>query len=597
MADPIVLVVDDEPNVVRLCQRLLERSNWQVIVATSPSQALAILARQVVDLLLVDMRMPGLDGFQLISLARRHQPDLTAVVMTGYGTLDVAIAALQQGVDGLILKPFTNAELVQGVQRAMQESQNKRDAARLAALRPLFNVVEALFSETDPRRWQDLVLQVTCKQLRCETAGLYWLDDETDNYRLKASRGAQAPESVKAEWMRSALARGGLTGGALMGDGLAGGDLNGGTLSRSPVVGGALSGDVLPGDTSPGDDLAGGGLSDGGQPGGVLHIKVDTPMDLALKELCAEHGFASIVCAPFSTKGASGLLMAARRRDQSVFREVDLELMLILARQASAALENARLYEELRSTLKRVEKSQRVMLQAEKIAAAGRLTASIAHEINNPLQSLHNCLHLVGRKELSESERLKYLHMAQSELDRLMSTVQRMLDLYRPGARDRQLCDLNEQIKRAAALMEPQFQKNNIIIHCKFAPKLPLVMAVANQIQQVLLNLLINSVEAMPGGGEITITTAYGPQGQRGKDTQRPGVQILISDTGVGIPESEREQIFEPFISTKENGTGLGLAVSYGIVVAHGGTITLVDRPGPGACFRIILPEENRNES
>jgi two-component system NtrC family sensor kinase len=274
-------------------------------------------------------------------------------------------------------------------------------------------------------------------------------------------------------------------------------------------------------------------------------------------------------------------------------------MALILARQAGAALENARLYTELRSYIHQVERSQHAMLQAEKMAAAGRLTASIAHEINNPLQSLHNCLHLAGRKELSAAERQKYLEMSQSELDRLMATVQRMLDYYRPGARDRQWTDLNEVVQRVVVLTETQLNKNNIQIQACLAANLPKVMIVPSQIQQVLLNLVINSMEAMPDGGEIKIKT-LSAQSERQEHPESledgfetvSGIDILVEDSGPGVAAEDRERIFEPFVSTKENGTGLGLAVSYGIVAAHGGTLSLVNGGGKGACFRITLPEE-----
>src|SRR5512138_2559978 len=120
MPEASVLIVDDEPNVVRLCRRLLERDGYHIMMATEPSQGLSILTNQPVDLLLVDIRMPGMDGFQLLSTAHRYQPDLAALIMTGYGTLDTAMAALQQGADGLLLKPFRNVELIDAVHHALE---------------------------------------------------------------------------------------------------------------------------------------------------------------------------------------------------------------------------------------------------------------------------------------------------------------------------------------------------------------------------------------------------------------------------------------------------------------------------------------------
>jgi two-component system NtrC family sensor kinase len=283
---------------------------------------------------------------------------------------------------------------------------------------------------------------------------------------------------------------------------------------------------------------------------------------------------------PVLVKNSHFVFWAARLPGESAFRASDLEMFVILARQATVALENARLHAELRAYIRQVEESQRALVQAEKMAMVGRLTASIAHEINNPLQAVQNCLHLAGRSELPEADRQKYQELAQSELERLMHTVQRMLDFYRPGAVDRKATDINEIVNRMLVLVETQLDERKIHIRKKLAGRMPPVLIVKDQIQQVLLNLVLNAAEAMPAGGELFINTL----------ATRKAIEVTIEDTGPGIPAIEREHIFEPFVSTKEDGTGLGLAVSYGIVAAHGGSLELVQGKGPGACFRVTLP-------
>lgn len=267
----------------------------------------------------------------------------------------------------------------------------------------------------------------------------------------------------------------------------------------------------------------------------------------------------------------SSVILSARRYQ---------ELQERIEAQHEAEIRLKQLYAELQLSMESLEKSQKALLQAEKMAAAGRLTASIAHEINNPLQSLSNCLHLVGRNELPPEVREKYRQSAETELDRLMVIVQRMLDLYRPGARERQWTDLEEVFTHVLTLFEPQMHRANVSVHTHFANDLPNAWVVSSQIQQVILNLMLNAVEAMPNGGEIFIDV--GPC--------KEGAEIILADTGDGILESERERIFEPFVSTKENGTGLGLSVSYGIIQAHGGTIELLPVREKGASFRIVLP-------
>ena len=534
MNDRVILVVDDEPSVVQLCRRLLEKASLNVIPVTSPSQALAILARQPVDLLLADIRMPGLDGFQLLQLARNHQPDVATVIMTGFGTVEMAISALRRGADGLILKPFDNLELVQTVENVLAESEHKREIARVRSLRPLFRITETLFSETDFELLKNLIVNVIVDHMNCTIAGLYQKDRKNGAYQIRAWKGSELKTESSIQ-IQSLLAKA--------------------NQEQSPFI-----------FTSDGIEAKG-------------H-----------KNLLEDNDLGSLLCVPFSMSEETWVLVTGRSIKQEIFNEADREMFLILSRQAGLALENARLYAELRSYVKKLESAQHALSQAEKMASAGRLTASIAHEINNPLQSLHNCLHLAGRQELPQNEREKNLQLAQSELERLMVIVRRMLDFYRPGLRDRKLVAINELLKRVLDLLSPQLSKSAISVQYELSPDLPPVMAVDDQIKQVLINLILNSMEAMPSGGEIYITTSAGSDEYIADDTLPAGVEIIIRDTGSGIPESEKDKIFEPFVSSKEHGTGLGLTVSYGIITAHGGRLDLIDCGSQGACFRIVLP-------
>ena len=252
----------------------------------------------------------------------------------------------------------------------------------------------------------------------------------------------------------------------------------------------------------------------------------------------------------------------------------------ILARQSAAAVENARLYDEQRAYIRKIEESQTALLQAEKMAAAGRLSASIAHEVNNPLQSVQNCLHLAGREDLPEQKRKEYFDLARMELERLSLTVRRMLDFYRPGAVKPELVNLHELLNYVLTLMQKQLSERGVQLKVQLPSAMTQVVAVNNQIQQVFINLILNSFDAMPDGGRLTIT---------GRPVNG-GIEILFQDSGPGVPTDQQKNIFEPFFSTKEGGTGLGLTVSYNIVTAHGGTLELLTNHGRGACFRLFLP-------
>lgn len=539
---PVILVVDNEPNILRLCQNLLERENFVVIATNQTHQAISTVAHQRVDLLLVDIRMPDADGFQILTMARQHRPDLPVVIMTGFGTVETAISALNRGADGLVLKPFSASNLVEAVKHALQVSLDKREVARWQALRPLFDVTEQLFSRPEPDYLYQLIVELVYDLLECSYTVIYQQND-LNTLSGPVDQWVNPPPSMDIEKL----------------------------AERGILVGSRRLIEMA-------TDLQ----------GETFYSSRQGTQDLRLITWLRELELSSVLGTPLATQPAGRMLVAVRDADRPGFTRADQELFMILARQAGAALENARLYSELKESLKNIEMSQQALIESEKQAAAGRLTAAIAHEINNPLQALQNCLDLVSRKNLTQGERTHYLDMAQSELVRLMSTVQRMLDFYRPGVRDRKSTQVNDLLDRVLALLKPQLDELGIIVHCDLDPKLPLVLVVANQIQQVFFNLLINAMEAIPDGGEIWVQTRYLNK------LKPPAIEIIIEDSGPGIPESQRINLYKPVESTKEKGTGLGLSVSYGIMTAHGGKITLLDGRGRGASFQLILPEGDK---
>src|SRR5512133_947659 len=183
-----VLVVDDEPGIAALCKRILSRAGYDVTSLTDPRAAIEHLQENRVDLLVVDIRMPEVDGFDVISRTQMVQPDVATLVMTGFGTVETAIRALRQGVDGLLLKPFNKSEeLLQAVQQALADNQRKRDTARVVALRPLFNVTETLFAETDRARLLELIVNAICEHLHCSNVAYYQV--ENGNVSAIAQRG------------------------------------------------------------------------------------------------------------------------------------------------------------------------------------------------------------------------------------------------------------------------------------------------------------------------------------------------------------------------------------------------------------------------
>lgn len=231
---------------------------------------------------------------------------------------------------------------------------------------------------------------------------------------------------------------------------------------------------------------------------------------------------------------------------------------------------------------------EQILFDSEKLAATGRLAASIAHEINNPLEAIKNALYLLTNKIPPDDANAKFLQIATKETDRVSRILRQMLGFYRPPKMEP--TDINRLIEESEALIEKHLRQNCIKIDNELDPRLPLVIASADQIKQVLLNLLMNAQQAMPEGGTISVSTRVS-HGAEPEFLMSDSVHIQIRDTGNGIPEEHLPHIFEPFFSTKdEKGTGLGLWVSQGIVQAHGGSIKLRSREGRGTTFSVALP-------
>jgi two-component system NtrC family sensor kinase len=302
----------------------------------------------------------------------------------------------------------------------------------------------------------------------------------------------------------------------------------------------------------------------------------------------------SEICVAIKDGGEVLGIIDVESRQQNAFTHNDLIAMEALAGILSSVITSAKQYQRLQETVKQLQltetelkarmEAQRAaeakLIQAEKMATAGRLSASIAHELNNPLQAVQNCLHLAGREDLPQEKRNEYFDLAQTELERLMVTSRRMLDFYRPNASSLEIVNLIDLLQYTLTLLSKQLNESHVQAHVNIEDKIPAISAVGSQIQQVFINLILNAADAMPHGGEIYISIK----------PAHDGVEMTFQDTGPGIPVERRDNIFEPFFSTKEGGTGLGLTISYNIITTHGGALELIPQPHSGACFRIYLP-------
>jgi two-component system NtrC family sensor kinase len=289
-----------------------------------------------------------------------------------------------------------------------------------------------------------------------------------------------------------------------------------------------------------------------------------------------------------------GVIEVVNKSD-GAFDHGDLELLQALASSAAIAIKNAHLYEDVQEQYEVLKSTQAQLIHSEKMAALGRLAASLAHEINNPLQSVQTCITLT-KEELEQVDQTKaldrYLNIVENEIDRISTIVHRMRDFYRPSSSGMQAVQLHQVLDSVLALTDKQLQQSNITVETRWADDLPDVTANPDHLRQIFLNLILNAIDAMPRGGLLQITTAVDTLICATDEGQAPGVRVDFSDTGEGIPAQIQTRIFEPFFTTKSGGSGLGLSTSYGIIEAHQGQITVSSEPGRETTFSIILPLE-----
>lgn len=229
---------------------------------------------------------------------------------------------------------------------------------------------------------------------------------------------------------------------------------------------------------------------------------------------------------------------------------------------------------------------ERRVIQSEKMAAVGQLASGVAHEINNPLGVILGFAQTAA-KHVSPGNLLEMpLRSIEREALRCKDLVQNLLAFSRAGKTEQEPCNLNEVVETALSLVAAQTKVKKVELVKKLHPCLPTVFANKTQLQQVVINLSNNAVDAMPNGGRLTILTQWTVW------DDKEAVEIQVQDTGAGIPKEIQPRIFEPFFTTKETskGTGLGLALAYEIVEKHGGYMTVDSEPGKGSIFRVCLP-------
>ncbi|MBI5044124.1 MAG: GAF domain-containing protein, partial [Nitrospirae bacterium] len=300
----------------------------------------------------------------------------------------------------------------------------------------------------------------------------------------------------------------------------------------------------------------------------------------------------SELCMPFIYKGeVIGFLNLGAKGDRSMYNHEDIELFLSLGKQASIAIKNAQLIEQ-------IKESKNIIRRMDRLKTIGDMAAGLAHEIRNPLVPIKTCLELLPERYGKDKEFTERIPPAAlQEVERIEALLKEIMDYSRPRSPVLKENNINDIVEKTVIFVEYEAKKKGIKIDREFDNELPMIKVDNEQIKQVLLNLIINAIDAVNGRGRISIKThkaahALSPCGKIGKGEY---VQIEITDNGAGIPEENLERIFNPFYTTKyaskeREGTGLGLAIVQEIVTEHCGFIQVRSELGKGSTFLVNLP-------
>jgi two-component system, NtrC family, sensor kinase len=529
---PLVLVADDEVHTTVMLARIFEREGYQVRSVNDGIEALEAAQRLIPDLILLDIQMPRMDGFEVLRALRDNLVTATipTIIVTAKARQPTDVAhGLNLGADDFIHKPFDPRELLARAQSKIRARQLEETLQRRTQeLEALLRVGEELNQHVEVNDLINLVPYLALDLLPGNVAAIYQLDDKLNllSYHVEAKH-----DTVGVD-----------------------------VLDHIAITGQFLK---------VGEALL-------------------WPGTVALTE-----SFRSGMAVPLRHGGNMlGILMLLAQELE--YDENHLRLFAGIGGQAALTLRNAQLYEiqanyalhledMVEAQTAELHSAQQLLLRAEKLASIGHLAASIAHEINNPLQPIRiNLEDMLEDIQNNAAIDIRAIQSTQESVERIRRIVSQLLEF--AGKRsastaDLELLDVSRIIEGVVSLNRKFFEKEGMEIITDLYPSLSLYGS-KDQLEQVFMNLTLNAKAAMTSSGQLYIRSW----------TERDEIIIDFADTGCGIAEDQLNKIFDPFYSTKPSGTGLGLFVSYGIIQGHHGTIEVKSKVNKGTTFTIRLP-------
>jgi len=511
-----IVLIDDEKDIREVMAIALQDAGYTVDIAADGATGLKLCEDSSPQIVITDIRMPGMDGLQVLETIKRKYSDIEVIVATAFGEIDLAIRALQLDASDFITKPISDEALYLALNRARERFNSRKQLKDYTAL------LEREKAETS----QELLKSIAFQRNLIESSmdGILGCDGKdtvvTYNQSMEQILGYAKTEVLHKMTIMQFFPAGKLA------------DFKA-----------ELSSDTY-----------------GGENRLILY-------ETSLLEKSGHE---------IPVQVSANLLFEQGRQNGLVCFFRDLRKIRKLEREVS---------------------DQARILHQDKMMSLGRLAASVVHEINNPLSGILNYLRLMsrilGKGSLSENHKEKfqrYLDLVENETHRCSQIVSGLLSFSRMSPPSFGQVQIDELLQRCILLSQHKLELSNIRLESNVQSNLPPVIGDFNQLQQCMINLFFNAIDAMPDGGTLELSSRY--------DTDRDVMIVRVKDSGCGIPGEDLAHIFEPFYTTKKEGYGVGLGLStvYGIMEQHHGSVNVESQSGAGTAIILELPVSDSNK-
>ncbi len=509
-----IVLIDDEAGIRKVTGLTLKDAGYEVYTASNGKEGLALCREANPQIVITDVRMPGMDGISVLENLKNEMPGAEVIVATAFGEMDLAIRALQLDASDFITKPINDDALEMALKRARQRYTSRKQ------LQDYTRLLEEGWNETTTELMEMFNFQKNL--IESSMDGIIGCNSEETvvifNQSMSQILGYDKPE----------------------------------VLNRFKF-------------------------------GSFFRAEDENCLKSALKEN-KYGGKNRLSMYETSLAGKNNSTIPVQLSASIIFNQKGEEDGLVCF---------VRDLREIRKLEREVE-DQAKILQQDKMMSLGRLAASVVHEINNPLAGVLNycrlMIRILKRGDLKEKNREKfenYLTLVESETARCSHIISNLLTFSRKSSSEFSKVDVAELLNRSLLLSQHKLELSNIDATCDIQDNIPEINGDFNQLQQCIINLVFNSIDAMPNGGKLKLDA--------NTDRRKNEVVIAVTDTGTGIPEKNLPHIFEPFFTSKDEGYGVGLGLStlYGIVRHHNGEVEVKSQVNEGTTFFLRFPIPN----